>query len=359
ASYPVQTTYDDAGNVLTERYPDGETVTNAYTGQGWLSGVSTTLGTTTTTLLSGATYTGTGGALGDITGASLDGTTYRYSASDDLLGRATDLKVTNGATTLFDQSRTFDAAGNVGTAGTTLPGGTDQQAVCYDEQNRLTWAGSTGTAPCTGTAVPAGTLTAAQYTQSFTYDTMGRLATGPLGSYTYGSAAHVHAATAVGSGYTASYDAAGDMTCRAPTAASTCAGASPTGAQLAYDHEGHLARWQSAPTSPSRAMAYLYDCQGQRVAQQVTQAGTTTTTVYVGGLEEITSSGGTTTTKTYYYAGGRRIAMAVNGTFSYLASDRLGSTNVALSAGGSAVAAQLFAPYGGLRYANGVMPTSY
>jgi RHS repeat-associated protein len=361
ASYPLQFTYDDAGNVLTRRYPDGETVSNAYTGQGWLSGVNTQQGTTTTTLLSGAAYTGVGGAFGDITGAALDGTAYRYSASDDLLGRATDLKVTNGTgtATLFDQARTFDAMGNVATASTTLPGGTDNQAFCYDEQNRLTWAGSTGTAPCTGTAVPAGTLTAAQYTQSFTYDTLGRMATGPLGSYSYGSGAHVHAATAVGSGYTASYDAAGDMTCRAPTTASTCAGASPTGAQLAYDPEGQLTSWQSAPSSPSSTVAYLYDCQGQRVALQVTQAGATTTTVYVGGLEEVTTSGATTTTKTYYYAGGRRIAMAVNGTVSYLASDGLGSTNVVLNAGGSAVASQLFAPYGGLRYANGTMPTTY
>jgi RHS repeat-associated protein len=360
ASYPVQATYDDAGNLLTERYPDGETVTNAYTGQGWLSGVSTTQGATTTTLLSGAAYTGVGGAYGHITGASLDGTVYQFSASDDLLGRATDLKVKSGAgATLFDQARTFDAAGNVATASTTLPGGNDNQAFCYDEQNRLTWAGSTGTAPCTGTAVPAGTLTGAQYTQSFTYDTLGRLATGPLGTYAYGSAAHVHAATAVGSGYTASYDAAGDMTCRAPTGASTCAGASPTGAQLAYDPLGQLASWQSAPASPSSAVAYLYDCQGQRVARQVTQAGTTTTTVYVGGLEEVTTSGATTTTSTYYYAGGTRIAMAVNGTFSYLAMDGLGSTSVVLSASGSAVASQLFTPYGGLRYASGAMPTDY
>ena len=79
----------------------------------------------------------------------------------------------------------------------------------------------------------------------------------------------------------------------------------------------------------------------------------------MGGVEEITSSGGTTTTRTYYYAGGKRTAMAVDGTFSYLASDGMRSTNLVLSAGGSAVASQLFAPYGGLRYANGAMPTSY
>src|SRR4030088_2613675 len=105
---------------------------------------------------------------------------------------------------------------------------------CYDEQNRLTWAGSAGTAPCAGTAVAAGTLSGAQYTQAFTYDSLGRMATGPLGGYGYGDPAHAHAATAVGATYTASYDPAGNMTCRAPTTASTCAGASPSGAQLGY-----------------------------------------------------------------------------------------------------------------------------
>jgi hypothetical protein len=37
--------------------------------------------------------------------------------------------------------------------------------------------------------------------------------------------------TAIGSGYTAAYDAAGNMTCRAPTSTTTCTG-TPTGAQL-------------------------------------------------------------------------------------------------------------------------------
>jgi len=50
-----------------------------------LSDVSTQQGATTTALLSGALYTGVGGAFGDVTGASLDGTIYRYSATDYLL----------------------------------------------------------------------------------------------------------------------------------------------------------------------------------------------------------------------------------------------------------------------------------
>jgi RHS repeat-associated protein len=203
-----------------------------------------------------------------------------------------------------------------------------------------------------------GTLSAAQYTQSFTYDVMGRLATGPLGSYTYGSSAHVHAATAIGTSWTSAYDAAGNMTCRAPSGASTCAG-TQTGAQLRFNNEGELASWQNAPSGPSTTAQLLYDGQGQRVAQVVTQGGTTTATVYVGSVEEVATSGSTTTTTVYYYAGGTRIGLSVNGTKSYLGADGLGSANVTLSSSGTATASQLFAPYGGLRYSSGTMPTSY
>jgi hypothetical protein len=122
---------------------------------------------------------------------------FDFSASYDALDRATDLKTkrTSDGTTLFDQARTFDAAGNVLTASTTLGAATDNQVFCYDEQNRLTWAGSAGVPPCTGTAITAGSLSAAQYSQSFSYDNMGQLTSGPLGTYGYGDPAHVHAAT--------------------------------------------------------------------------------------------------------------------------------------------------------------------
>jgi RHS repeat-associated protein len=78
-----------------------------------------------------------------------------------------------------------------------------------------------------------------------------------------------------------------------------------------------------------------------------------------GGLEEVATSGSTTTTTVYYYAGGKRIALSVNGTVSYLASDGLGSANVTLNGSGTATASQLYAPYGGVRYSSGTMPTSY
>ena len=43
---------------------------------------------------------------------------------------------------------------------------------------------------------------------------------------------------------------------------------------------------------------------------------------------------------------------------SYLASDGLGSVSEALSPSGSATGAQLYSPYGGVRYSSGTMPTA-
>jgi hypothetical protein len=51
-------------------------------------------------------------------------------------------------------------------------------------------------------------------------------------------------------------------------------------------------------------------------------------------------------------------ALAVDGVFSYLASDGLGSATVALDASGNAQAVTLYAPYGTTRYASGIMPGS-
>ncbi len=51
--------------------------------------------------------------------------------------------------------------------------------------------------------------------------------------------------------------------------------------------------------------------------------------------------------------------VGTSGALSYLASDTLGSVNEALDGSGNVTAAQLFAPYGGLRYYfSGRMPTA-
>jgi RHS repeat-associated protein len=113
------------------------------------------------------------------------------------------------------------------------------------------------------------------------------------------------------------------------------------------------------PSNPTSTAQFLYDGQGQRVEQSTTQSGPTTNTVYVGDTEEVSTTGGTTTTTAYYYMAGKRIGLSMNGAISYLASDGLGTATVTLSSSGTATAAQLFAPYGGVRYSSGTMPTMY
>ncbi len=357
-TYPFSFGYNDAGQMTSLTYSDGEVLNPSYDGgSGWLATLSATpFGGSAQNLLTNIAYTGAGGAVGSPTGANVGGTTYSFSASYDLDTRLSSLSLvnTNTSITLFSSTRGYDAASNVTSVNTTLAAGTDNQAFCYDEQNRLVWAGATGTPSC-GSSLSAGSLTSAQYTQTFTYDTLDRLTSGPTGAYTYGDGAHKHAATSIGSStYTASYDAAGDMTCRAPTGSQTCSG-TPTGQLLTYDNEGRTSAWQNAPSNPTSAESMAYDGAGQRVALTVNGG---TPTYYVGGLEEI--SGGTLT-KYLAAGGGLPTAMRVGsgGALTYLASDGLRSISEALDGGGAVTFQQLFTPYGSSRYSSGSSPTSF
>jgi hypothetical protein len=184
--------------------------------------------------------------------------------------------------------------GNVTGVATTLPAGTDNQVFCYDAFNRLVWAGATGTPSC-GASLTEGTLTSAAYTQSYAYDANNRLTTGPAGSYTYANASFRDAVTSTSGGYSAAYDGAGDMTCRAPTSSQTCSG-SQTGQQVSYDQLRRILNWQNAASTPTATAHYAYDGEGSRTVQNSTVNGTQTVTYYVGSYEAVAMSGGTTVT---------------------------------------------------------------
>jgi RHS repeat-associated protein len=331
-------------------------VTSNYDANGWLAGLSTQSGSTVTTLASNLAYAGLAGAAGKITTMDL-GSGDIYNASYDTGIRLTSASLTQASTNtlLYQTQPAYDAANNVVSVATSISGATDTQQFCYDSLNRLTWAGSTGTPPCASLA--PGTLTAAQYQQSYTYNVDGGLTSGPNGSYTYGNSSQPHAVTSTSNGYSAAYDAAGNMTCRALTNATTCSG-TQTGQQLSYDAEGRLSSWQNQQSSPTSTANYLYDGAGNRVAMQTTQGGTTTLTAYIGTIEEVQTTGSTTQTTTYYSVGGQRIAANVNGTLYYFGYDALGSQVVVLNNSGSIVGSQLYGPYGSSRYSNGTLPTS-
>jgi YD repeat-containing protein len=154
-AYAFAYAYNDAGQPTSTTYSDGEALALSYGTTGLLAGATTTpSGGTATTLANALTYTGTGGAFGQPTGATIGGGVYSFAASFDALDRLTarSLSRVSPAATLFSSARGYDAVGNVASVTTTLPAGTDTQAFCYDEQNRLTWASAaTEAPPCGGT----------------------------------------------------------------------------------------------------------------------------------------------------------------------------------------------------------------
>jgi RHS repeat-associated protein len=356
SNYTFNYSYNDANMPTSLTYSDGEVLTDTYDGaSGWLTDLITTpSGGSATNLLTGISYSGSGGAAGRPTNATVASGAYTYSASYDAALRPTDSKLILNSlqSVLFDSSRAYDAVGNVTGVNTTLAAGTDNQAFCYDEQNRLTWASSaSGSIPCGG-SLTAGTLTSAQYTASYGFDTLDRMTAESGSAFTYGDSSHLHALTSTSAGYSAAYDQAGNMTCRAPASGATCAG-TPTGAQLTYDNQGQLTAWQNAPATPTTTETMAYDGDGRLVARKVNGG---TPTYYLDTLEEIT---GATLTKYFTAAGLPTIVRTgTGGTLSYLMSDALGSLTEALDGSGNVAFQQLYNPYGGFRYTSGTAPTS-
>ncbi len=335
-SFPFTYAYNDAGMQTSVHYANGDTLATSYTNQGLPGGVTLTSGSTNTTLVGSIVY-GPNGP----TSASVGNGEYTWSLGYDTLGRTTSTQAAiTGGGTLFAQSHTYDAAGNVSTVNTSLPAGTDNQAYCYDEQNRLTWAGSTGTAPCQ--SFTPGTLTAADYTQIYAYDTLNRLTTGPLGAgYTYGDASHLDAVTSA-PGFATSYDEAGDMQTTGPATL------------LTYDELRRMTMWEHFVSKYDIVQEQnSYDGEDNLVQQVMSEKGKVTNdTVYVGSYEQTTL-----TLDTSYYNAGLVTVTKQNGTLAYVVADGLGSVTAALSSTGTVTAAALYAPYGQGRYSSGTMPS--
>jgi RHS repeat-associated protein len=380
---PVLWTYNDAGVVTKLTYPTQEYEQYNYSAQERMISVTRFARGTTNYLIPSITYNGAAGASGQPDSYVVGGTGTCSQPNGSIvcvsLTYDNDLRLTHetfthpsGTTiTYYDMLRTFDAAGNVTSISSAMPnaggvtGGQDNQQFCYDDLNRLTWAGNSGTNPCTNQAVTGTTIPNATYTASYQYDTStritqstltGALASQPQGSYTY-DATHYHAVDAIGtSAYTAWYDAAGNMTCRTPSGPQVCNGTTQNGALLTYDVEGRLIQWVSADGATT--VKFGYDGEGNRFELQVISGGTTTTTTSISNLEEIQVVGGTTTKTVYFYFNGQRVAEDQNTNWSYPLDDGLTSTTVMVNFAG-VVAAQLFAPYGQVRWSGGSMPTSF
>ncbi len=199
-TYQVTTGYNDADQpttTTTSTNPTGQgyTTTNVYDSTtGALIGLSNTgsananvatLTFTPRALINTITY---------LTTASTELSSEQYSYDADLRATgatATWLSGSGNSGTILSQSRTYDPASDVTSLLTTLAavpgasgsGGSETQNYCYNEQNRLVWAGNSGT-PSGGDHcgnAPTGT-TLSTYQQSFSYDSLDRMASGPAGS---------------------------------------------------------------------------------------------------------------------------------------------------------------------------------
>jgi RHS repeat-associated protein len=378
--------HNDAGTLTQQIYPTGEYEQFNYSAQGWLSSITRSAYGVTNSLIPSITYTGAAGAAQLPSSYVIGGTGACSSAASAIVcanfNYDGDLRVTQatythptGSTSMTDYSVGigYDAVGNVTSVSSVLPasggqsGGQDNQQYCYDEQNRLIWAGTSGTNPCTQQSISGTTLTSASYTATYQYDSSNRLtqstlagalASDPQGTYAYDSQ-HVDAVDAIGStGYTAQYDAAGNMTCRSPGGAQVCNSSTQSGAHLTYDVEGRLIQWVSADGTSK--VLYGYDAQGNRFLQElVTNGQLVNSHSYLGNEEVVSTPGGSPTHTVFYTLQDKRVAADQDGTWSYLLSDGIDSATVALDGSGNVIALQLYAPYGAVRSSTGTMPGSY
>ena len=387
----VSMTYNDLGAINSLTYPDGETVTSDFDGNGRL--LSAYFGTAASSdpvafLASGVSYTGNGQLAGLWIGgtgtktrnasrppSSVFSITLGYDGMQrPVSSSALSVAQPVGAAPFWSQQRTYDNAGNILQLSTTLATSsgsslTDNQSFCYDALDRLTWAGNSGT-PSGGDhcgSTPTGSTTPG-YAQSFSYDELDRMTQGSAGTESYGDTANVHAVTDLSSipNPYASYDAMGNMTCRNvdPSGSQSCASGAQTGATMSYDNEGRLTSW-AAPTGITASDQFLYDNEGNRVLQRTstTPVGSTTPTVTdtitFDGYSEVAITDGTPTITNYFSVAGQRVAMRKGAILSYLVPDFLGSSSVALNNDGTIQAVQLYAPYGSVRYSDQIMPTDY
>ncbi len=404
--YQEAQSYNDANQLTTTQTTvggqAGYTFTQAYDSTtSVLNGLSNT--TTGAATLVGLTYNAQAQisalTLNDSNGSLLATEQLSYDADLRLLGTSTSWQ-SNGAT-IFSDGITYDAVGNVISRATTQAslsgvngsGGSEVQNFCYDEQNRLVWAGNSGTQPAAGNgSCGAGTLSSgingAAYATSYVYTHLGQLWQGPLNGtgtqeqYLYCASGQPHQVTLLAavsssptcsttsSDYSTQYDAWGNV-----TSSTTAAG---TGT-FSYDGLDRLRRWNGTTATNSQEEWYLYDSSGNRVLRRSASTASggnpataaATITVYAFGLEEHqyqysgTGSSMTTTNNTYYYMVGGRLLGMLSGvgtqTTSFLLTDTLGSITATISntAGNAQVMGnQVYGPYGNQRATAGTTGTA-
>jgi len=280
-------------------------------------------------------------------------TAYQYSVR----GWLTNTLVTapnglGGTNTMLNLSVSYFLNGNISQISNqniTNPSSTNPtytNTYSYDWLNRLASASSTSS--------QIGSLFASEQYQ---FDNLSRMTTRTIGgtayNYTYGNTAHVDAPTAYSYGSnTYSYDAAGNQT------SGTVKGVSQT---RSVDAENRI----SSVVTGTTTLSFVYDANGKRLMQSVTQGSSTDRTLYVGNLYEETLSKPGHPYIVYYYLGakmvGERKGNYSSGNGQYrMVSDHLSSTTLTVDTASppSVVYRAYYKPYGEVAFQSGASITS-
>jgi RHS repeat-associated protein len=344
--YTTNYTYNNADQLLTMTYPDGEVVTHSYTSRMQLSTLSGTQSSATTNYLTSAVYDAAG-RIELMTFGNNTQTDYVYNTWSTEGGRLQQLKSGTASVpnSLQGLSYTYDPAGNIATiTEDSIHNSGQKQCFTYDALDRLVKA-TTSTDASQGCSTQLGL---GNYDETYDYDiTTGNLAskgsTTNILSYNEtvscaaGSRTIPHAVSSL-NGNTFEYDCNGNQTTRVIGADTF---------NLSYDAENRLVKVEKGISPPTTIAEFTYDGDGKRV--QATENGVTT--LFIGGHYEVT---GSQITK-YYFAGTQRIAVrkytipSSSSSVEYLLSDHLGSTSMNTDASGAKVSEMRYTPWGEVR----------
>jgi RHS repeat-associated protein len=295
-------------------YPNGKSVSRSFDKAGRLESVTDWLGHTTSFAYSPDSQ------LASIAFPEGSGNVdeYAFDRADQMSGAT----MSRGAETLASLSYARDKVGEIESLTSTGLPGTAEEAFTYDENNRLTKAG----------------------TSSFGYDAADNLTSAPGTTNTYDAASQLKS----GTGVSYSYDELGERTKATPT--------SGPATSYSYNQAGELTAVERPAEGevPAIAETPAYDGSGLLASKTSGETTRYLTWDQTAGLQLLLDDG----ERSYVYGpGGLPVEQIEGEAVTYLHHDQLGSTRMLTNASGEAVGKFSYTPYGALEASTGTATT--